>query len=156
DEDLAFLRVVHARDQVDERALPAPRGADYTERSTGGHGETNVAQNPPRLAILIARVVKPDVPELDAASGPARRKMLARLGDRDPRGYVEDFPQPSHRSFTALKEIHHPAKRDHRPGEHRQVHAERDERSDGYRAVDRQHSTGAQHDHRAQSAKECE
>jgi hypothetical protein len=70
--------------------------------------------------------------------------------------FTSNLPEPSHRGLTALKQVHHPTQGDHRPGEHRQVHAEGDESADGDGAVDRERSAGAKHDHGSQSAEERE
>jgi hypothetical protein len=115
-----------------------------------------VAPTTPRVARSVRGVVESDVAELDRASRPGEREMLRRLGGDDFRLHVEDLEQSSHRCFATLKEVDDPAKRNHRPGEHRQVHAEGDERTDRYSAVDGEGSAGPEHDHRAESAEEGE
>ena len=156
DENLAFLRIVHSRNQIDERALPASGRTDHAERCSRGDVEADVAQHPARLARGVRRIVKSDVPELDGAARFGRRQMLARLFTVDGRSNLEDLRQTSHRSIAPLKQVDDPAERDHRPGEHGEIHAERDERANGNRALDRQRSADSENDDRAQSPEERE
>src|SRR5450759_2727372 len=103
DENLAFLRIVHSRNQVDKRALPASGRADHAERCSRGHGEADVAQDPARLARGGRRIVKPDVPKLDGAARFGGRQMLTRLITVDGRANHEDLSQTPHRRIAALK-----------------------------------------------------
>ena len=98
--------------------------------------------------------MKPDIAELDRAARPREREVLSRLFRGNLRLHVEDLGKPSHRRLAALEEVHDPTERYHRPGQHREVHAERNERSDRDRAVDGERSASSEYDHRAESAKE--
>src|SRR5438105_1763941 len=127
DEDLALLWVIHARHQIYERTLAAAGRADDAERRTGWHRKADVPQDPARRIRRIGRIVKSDVSKLEGASGSGEREMLARLYGDYLRRHIENLIEPAHRRLAPLKQVHDPAQRYHRPGEHRQVHPERDE-----------------------------
>ena len=67
-QDFAFLRIVHARNQVDQGALAAAGRTNHTQSRTGGHAEADVTQDPSRFAIGVGWIVKSDVPELDRST----------------------------------------------------------------------------------------
>ena len=154
DEDLSLLRIVNARNEVDQRALPTSRRADDSKRGSGRDAEADVAQYPARLARRVGRVVKAHVSKLDRAARHRRRQMLHGFFAADGRTDVENLVQPPHRSLTALKQVHHPAKGDHRPGQHREIHAERDEGAHRDSAPDREHAAQPQNHHCAEPAEE--
>ena len=68
----------------------------------------------------------------------------------------EELVDAAHRGRAPLHQIHRPAQRDHRPDQHREVHAEGDELADADRARHDQPAAGVQHRERAQPAEQRE
>jgi len=100
--------------------------------------------------------MKSDVSEFDCPAGSGGRKMLNGFFTPDRRANVQYLCEATHGRIASLKQIDYPAERDHRPGKHREVHPEGDERADGDRTLDRQRAASAEYDDRAESPKKSE
>ena len=69
---------------------------------------------------------------------------------------IEERIDASHRCFAALDQVDDPAQRDHRPDQHDEVYAERDELAGGDGVLDHQSATDPDHRDRAQAAEQGE
>ena len=155
-QDVAFLRIAEARDEVDECALAAARCAHHRERTARGHGERQVSQHPPRLGALGRGVVKAHVAERDGAATMRWRKRTRSLGRRDRRRGIEDVEQPRHRRRTPLEQVDHPAEGDHGPREAGEVEPEGHEGAHADGAAHHEPAARAEHDGDAESCQQAE
>ena len=75
--DDAFLRIIQARDEIDERARATARCADQRECAAGGNGERHVSEHPARFHAVVHRKVTADRCQRDGAAIDA--EIITRL-----------------------------------------------------------------------------
>ncbi len=94
------------------------------------------------------------VPELDLAADIGQRHQPVARRILDLRRVLQHLEHALPRREAALHHVRHPAERDHRPRQHRQVGVERDEPADRDPAADHLAAPQPQHQQRAQAEEE--
>src|SRR4029453_15514512 len=108
DENLAFLRIVDACEQLEQRALATAGRPDDGERRARAHAKRDIAQHPARVGAGGRWVVKSDAAELDRASSSRGWKRHGGRRAADRRRLIEDLEKSRARRGAALEQIHHP------------------------------------------------
>ena len=134
--------------------LPEPGGADDRQRAAGLDPERDVLQHRPALAR--AGIREPHARNSTARPPRAGGSSAGASGSVIAGALPEELVDPAHRRRAALHQVDGPAERDHRPDEHREVHAERHELADRNGAGHDQPAARVEHGQGAQAAQQGE